>query len=137
LLKILLGKRAHLALVLDEYGGAVGVVTLDNVLAELVGDIQDEFDVAGSECRQVGEGEYLLDGAVALHDLDDLIGLRIESTEVSTIGGYITHLLAHLPRQGEKVTCEGFEFTVSKTDGRRVVGIEAKRLSPITPEGTA
>jgi len=127
LLKFLLGKRAHLALVLDEYGGAVGVVTLDNVLAELVGDIQDEFDVAETECRQVGEGEYLLDGAVALHDLDDLIGLRVESTEVSTIGGYITHLLGHLPRQGEKVACEGFEFTVNKTDGRRVISVHAKK----------
>ncbi|MFZ4482374.1 MAG: hemolysin family protein [Chthoniobacterales bacterium] len=131
LLKFLLGKRAHLALVLDEYGGAVGVVTLDNVLAELVGDIQDEFDEAQSECRQVGEGEYLLDGAVALHDLDDLIGLRVESTDVSTVGGYLTHLLGHLPRQGERVFCEGFEFTVNKTDGRRVVSVQAKRRSPL------
>ena len=127
LLKFLLGKRAHLALVLDEYGGAVGVVTLDNVMAELVGDIQDEFDTAETDCRKLGEGEYLLDGAAALHDLDDLIGLRLESTDVSTIGGYLTHHLGHLPKKGETVQCGGFDLTVHQTDGRRVIAVHAKR----------
>lgn len=127
LLKFLLGKHAHLALALDEYGGAVGIVTLDNVLAELVGEIQDEFDTTETECRQVGEGEYLLDGAAALHDLDDLIGLNIESADVSTIGGYVTHLLGHLPKQGETVSSDGFDFTVNHADGRRVLSVRAKR----------
>ncbi len=126
LLKFLLAKRAHLALVVDEYGGAVGVVTLDNVLAELVGDIQDEFDTTESECRRVGEAEYLLEGSVALHDLEDLIGVRLESTEVSTLGGYVTHLLGHLPKQGETVEAEGCEFVVNQTDGRRVMSVRAK-----------
>jgi CBS domain containing-hemolysin-like protein len=129
LLKFLLGKRAHLALVLDEYGGAVGVVTLDNVMAELVGDIQDEFDTAEAECRRLGEGEYLLDGAVALHDLDDLIGLRLESADVSTIGGYLTHHLGRLPKKGENARCGGFDLTVHQTDGRRVLSIHAKRVA--------
>jgi Mg2+/Co2+ transporter CorC len=66
-----------------------------------------------------------------------LIGLRLESAEVSTIGGYLTQVLGHLPRQGEKVNCEGFEFTVNKTDGRRVVSIDAKRLSPLTADEVA
>ncbi len=127
LLKFLLGKHAHLALVLDEYGGAVGIVTLDNVLAELVGDIQDEFDTTVAECRQVGEGEFVLDGAAALHDLDDLIGLRIESADVSTIGGYVTHLFGHLPKEGEKISSDGFDFTVKQTDGRRIISVHAKR----------
>lgn len=130
LLKFLLGKHAHLALVLDEYGGAVGMVTLDNVLAELVGDIQDEFDTHVAECRQVGDGEYVLDGATALHDLDDLIGLHIENADVSTIGGYVTHLFGHLPKQGESVSSDGFDFTVTQTDGRRIISVHAKRRIP-------
>jgi len=134
LLKFLLGKHAHLALVLDEYGGAVGMVTLDNVLAELVGDIQDEFDTAQTECRQVGEGEYIIDGATALHDLDDLIGLHIENADVSTIGGYVTHLFGHLPKQGENVSSDGFDFTVSQTDGRRILSVHAKRQPPVNGE---
>lgn len=135
LLKFLLGKHAHLALVLDEYGGAVGVVTLDNVLAELVGDIQDEFDTTVAECRQVGEGEYVLDGVAALHDLDDLIGLRIESADVSTIGGYITHLFGHLPKQGERISSDGFDFTVNQTDGRRIMSVHAKRRAFAAEDG--
>lgn len=128
LLKLFLGKGAHLAVVVDEYGGAVGVVTLDNVLAELVGEIQDEFDTDEDEYRKVGEGEFILDGGLALHDLQDLLGVKMESAEVSTIGGYLTHELGHLPRKGEKVQFDGYEFTVSHTDGRRVVSIHAQKI---------
>lgn len=127
LLKFLLGKRAHLALVLDEYGGAVGMVTLDNVLAELVGDIQDEFDSEQTEYRRISDGEYVLDGGFALHDLNDLLDTKLSSPEVSTIGGFVTHRIGHLPKQGESVYCDGFEFTVQQADGRRVVSVLAKR----------
>jgi CBS domain containing-hemolysin-like protein len=129
LLKLFLGKGAHLAVVVDEYGGAVGVVTLDNVLAELVGEIQDEFDTDEEEYRKVGEDEFVLEGGVALHDLEDLLGVKVQSTEVSTIGGYLTHDLGHLPKKGEKVRIDGYEFTVSQTDGRRVVSVHAKRCA--------
>jgi len=129
LLKLFLGKGAHLAVVVDEYGGAVGVVTLDNVLAELVGEIQDEFDTDEEEYRKVGEDEFVLEGGVALHDLEDLLGVKVESPEVSTIGGYLTHELGHLPKKGEKVRIDGYEFTVSQTDGRRVVSVHAKRCA--------
>ena len=135
LLKLFLGKGAHLAVVVDEYGGAVGVVTLDNVLAELVGEIQDEFDTDEEEYRKVGENEFVLEGGVALHDLDDLLGVKIESPEVSTIGGYLTHELGHLPKKGEKVRIDGFEFTVSQADGRRVISVHAKRCAePVEAE---
>lgn len=135
LLKLFLGKGAHLAVVVDEYGGAVGVVTLDNVLAELVGEIQDEFDTDEEEYRQVGENEFVLDGSVALHDLQDLLGVKVESPEVSTIGGYLTHELGHMPKKGETVRTDGYEFTVSQTDGRRVLSVHAKRCAePVDAE---
>ena len=138
LLKLFLGKGAHLAVVVDEYGGAVGVVTLDNVLAELVGEIQDEFDTDEEDYRKVGEDEFVLDGGVALHDLDDLLGVKVESSEVSTIGGYLTHELGYLPKKGERVRVDGYEFTVSQTDGRRVVSVHAKRCTePVGVEDPA
>lgn len=127
LLKLFLGKGAHLAIVVDEYGGTVGVVTLDDVLEELVGEIQDEFDSDETEYRKISDDEYLLDGGFALHDINDLLGTRLSSSEVSTIGGYVTHRLGHLPRKGETVSGDGFDFTVQQADGRRVVNVLAKR----------
>jgi CBS domain containing-hemolysin-like protein len=127
LLKLFLGKGAHLAIVVDEYGGTVGVVTLDDVLAELVGEIQDEFDSDETEYRKISDDEYLLDGGFALHDLNDLLDTKLTSPEVSTIGGYVTHRLGHLPKQGETVSSDGFDFTVQQTNGRRVVNVLAKR----------
>ena len=128
LLKVFLSKGAHLAVVVDEYGGAVGMVTLDNVLAELVGEIQDEFDTDEAEYRKIGEGEFLLDGGLALHELADLLGVHAESAEVSTIGGYMTHELGHLPAKGESIVLDGYEFTVRQADDRRVLSVHAKLL---------
>lgn len=127
LLKLFLGKGAHLAVVVDEYGGTVGVVTLDDVLEELVGEIQDEFDSDETEYRKVSDDEYLLDGGFALHDLNDLLGTKLASSEVSTIGGYVTHRLGHLPKQGESVAFDGYDFTVQQTNGRRVISVQAKK----------
>lgn len=127
LLKLFLGKGAHLAIVVDEYGGTIGVVTLDDVLEELVGEIQDEFDSDETEYRKISDDEYLLDGGFALHEVNDLLGTKLSSSDVSTIGGYVTHRLGHLPRKGESVSGDGFDFTVQQSDGRRVVNLLAKK----------
>jgi CBS domain containing-hemolysin-like protein len=128
LLTFFLNKHAHLSLVVDEFGGTVGIVTLDNVLAELVGDIQDEFDVENAEYRKVGEGEFVVKGTLSLHELNDLAGLELESADVSTIGGYVTHLIGHLPQQGERTRVEDYEVVITKSDGRRVELLHFKRL---------
>jgi CBS domain containing-hemolysin-like protein len=120
LLSLFLTKHAHLAIVVDEYGGTVGMVTLENVLEEIVGDIQDEFDSEKSEFRKINENEFSVDGALGLYELRDLAGLELESADVSTIGGYVTHLLGHLPKQGEQVRINDYVVTISQTDGRRV-----------------
>lgn len=129
LLNFFLGKHAHLALVVDEYGGTVGIVTLDNVLEELVGDIQDEFDAEKPEYSRVNENEFFVDGTLGLYELNDLAGLELESSDVSTIGGYVTHLLGHLPKQGEQVRIEDYEVTITQTDGRRVVQLQFKKTA--------
>lgn len=137
LLTFFLARHAHLAVVVDEYGGAVGMVTLDNVLEEIVGDIQDEFDTEIPEYKQISEDEFTIEGTLGLYELNDLTGLDLESSDVSTVGGYITHLLGHLPKQGEMVMVEDFLATITKTDGRRVEQIHFKRTEPAEEEEKA
>src|SRR5437762_408706 len=103
LLRLFLGRHAHLAAVVDEFGGTVGIVTLENVLEELVGDIQDEFDFEKEEFRKINANEFSVDGALGLYELDDLAKLDLESPDVSTVGGYVTHLLGHLPKRANKL----------------------------------
>jgi CBS domain containing-hemolysin-like protein len=127
LLAFFLNRHAHVALVVDEYGGTVGMVTLDNVLEELVGEIQDEFDTENSEFRRINADEFFAQGSLGLYELNDHAGLELESSEVSTIGGYVTHLLGHLPKQGERVRVEDYEVTITQTDGRKVGQLHFKR----------
>lgn len=128
LLTFFLSKHAHLALVVDEFGGTVGIVTMDNVLEELVGAIHDEFDAENSEFRRVNADEFVVKGGLGLYELRDFAGLELESADVSTIGGYVTHLIGHLPRQGEHVRVEDYEATITQADGRRVGQVHFKRL---------
>ena len=134
LLKLFLSKHAHLALVVDEFGGTVGMVTLENVLEEVVGDIQDEFDFEKEEFRKISANEFTVDGALGLYELNELARLELESADVSTIGGYVTHLPGHLPKQGEQVRIGNYLVTVSQTDGRRVNQLHFKKLDDVADE---
>src|SRR5881409_1755329 len=129
LLKLFLSKHAHLALVVDEFGGTVGMVTMENVLEELVGDIQDEFDFEKEEFREISANEFTVDGALGLYELNELAKLELESADVSTVGGYVTHLLGHLPKQGEQVKIDNYLVTVSQSDGRRVRQLHFRKVS--------
>ncbi len=113
----------------DEYGGTVGMVTLEDVLEELVGDIQDEFDTDKEEFKKINANEFTVDGTLGLYELNDLAKLELESPDVSTIGGYVTHLLGHLPKQGEQVKIDNYLVTVSQTDARRVRQLHFRKLS--------
>src|SRR5213596_3583508 len=136
LLKLFLGKHAHLALVVDEFGGTVGMVTLENVLEELVGDIQDEFDAEKEEFRKINDNEFAVAGSLGLYELNDATGLELESPDVSTIGGYVTHLLGHLPKQGEQVKIDNYCVTVTQADSRRVRQLHFKKLKEAQPAST-
>jgi CBS domain containing-hemolysin-like protein len=134
LLNLFLTKHAHLALVVDEFGGTVGMVTLENVLEELVGDIQDEFDTEKEEFRRVNENEFVVDGTLGLYELRDSAGLELDSADVSTIGGYVTHLLGHLPRHGEQVKIDNYCVTVSQADARRVRQLHFRKVAGATAQ---
>jgi CBS domain containing-hemolysin-like protein len=128
LLNLFLSKHAHLAVVVDEFGGTVGMVTLENVLEELVGDIQDEFDTDKEEFRKINENEFVAEGGLGLYELRDMAGLELDSADVSTIGGYVTHLLGHLPKQGEQVKIDDYIVTVAQSDSRRVKQLHFRRV---------
>ena len=129
LLAFFLSRHAHLALVVDEFGGTAGIVTLDNVLEEIVGDIQDEFDTEKPEVRKVTQNEFNVDGSLGLYELNEMLGLDLESPDVSTVGGYVTQLIGHLPANGEKARIEDFDVTITKADGRRVQEVHFKRAT--------
>ena len=134
LLNLFLARRAHLAVVFDEYGGAVGIVTLDDVLGELVGEIKDEFDLEPvRDFVRLNESEFVVQGQVNLYELNELVDLHLETTDVSTIGGYVVQRLGHLPRQGEQVRIEDYLVTITQTDGRRILQLHFKRQPVQTP----
>ena len=134
LLRFFLDKHVHFALAVDEFGGAVGVVSLDNVLEEIVGDIQDEFDHEISEFRRINDNEFTVEGTFNLYELADHAGIELESDEVTTIGGYVTHMLGHLPKPGEKVIIQDYEVTTTKADLRRVVQLHFRKLTQADSE---
>jgi CBS domain containing-hemolysin-like protein len=137
LLTLFLTRHAHLAVVVDEFGGTVGMVTLENILEELVGDIQDEFDAEKEEIRKINEHEFAVAGSLGLYELNNVTGLQLESADVSTIGGYVTHVLGHLPKQGEQIKIDDYVVTVSQTDGRRVNQLHFRKLSDATAPASA
>jgi len=131
LLKFFLKERAHLAMAVDEFGTPVGIVFLDNVIEELVGDIQDEFDNEKPESNWINDNEFVIEGSMTLNDLASMAEeLELESGEVTTVGGYITQQLGRFPEVGEAIEINGWEAKVTSTDGRRVGQIHFRRLEP-------
>jgi len=128
LLKFFLNKHAHLALVVDEFGGTIGMITLDDVLEELVGTIHDEFDTEDRAFQRLSDDEFFVDATLPLHELAELTELELESDDVSTVGGYITEKFGRLPTLGETVEVEdGWLATVTRTDGHRIVQLQFRR----------
>ncbi len=121
-------KRIHMAIVLDEYGSVSGIVTLEDLLEELVGDIKDEFDeTEEDEIVETGPGEYTVLGSMNLDDLRDELSLPFESDDYDTIGGYLLGLFDHLPRVGESyVTKEGVILTASVVRRKRIIKVKIR-----------
>ena len=94
-------QQTHLAVVVDEYGASVGIVTLQHVVSEIIGEEPDEFGSERREFHRVSDGEFRAEGGLGLYELGDLAGVTWESADVSTVGGFITARFGHLPHQGE------------------------------------
>jgi len=120
-------RRTHMAIVVDEYGGTSGLVTLEDVIEELVGEIQDEFDREPPSVQETPEG-LLFDGLMLIDDVGERLGVRLpETADVSTLGGFVTAHVGRIPRPGDKVAVDGYDLTVTEIRGRRVTKILATR----------
>lgn len=130
LLREMQKKRIHMALVIDEYGGVSGLVTMEDLIEEIVGEIRDEYDVE-SPVIQLSDGTLLIDASISIKDLEDDYGIEIpESTEYETLGGFLLTSLQKIPRIGDTVDMEGKKITVSEMVGQRIAKVKLVR----TPE---
>lgn len=121
ILKELQQKRQHMAIVVDEYGQTAGLITIEDLLEEIVGEIFDEYDFDKQPVERLDENTVRVDAKISASDLEDIFGIEVpEDLEVDTIGGFVTDLAGRLPKRGEVVTYENLEFTVEKTREKRV-----------------
>ncbi|MGZ6792465.1 MAG: hemolysin family protein [Mycobacteriales bacterium] len=121
----------HLAMVVDEYGGTAGIVTLEDLIEEVIGDIRDEYDAPGDEALRFRGGEVEADGLLNLDEVREQTGVRLQEGPYETLAGFVMAALGHLPRVGEAVEADGHRLEVSELDGRRVSRV---RVTPIVPE---
>jgi CBS domain containing-hemolysin-like protein len=131
LLKRFLDRKLHLAIVVDEYGGTLGIVTLENVLEELVGQIQDEFDQETPELTTLNETAWEASGTLPLHELEKITGTVAHSEAVATVSGWLTQKLGGFPKQGDTLIVGACELLVLEIDGPRVARLKITRRDPL------
>jgi len=123
-LKQMQSARTHLAIVVDEHGGVEGIVTLEDLLEEIVGEISDEFDEEVAMQIQETDGAYLLDGMLTVRDANRRLSLRLpENAGYTTLAGFLMAQTGHIPRQGEKIRFDGATFTVEQVERRRILRV--------------
>jgi len=122
--------RTHIAIVSDEYGGTAGLVTIEDILEEIVGEIRDEYDVEEPPIRQEGAGRYWVSGRVPLDELCERLGVDFGIDDVSTVGGLVYAVFGRVPLSGESVVQSGFKIVVERVRGRRIERVYFERVEP-------
>lgn len=132
LLKEFRSNRNHIAIVVDEYGGVAGLVTIEDVLEQIVGEIEDEYDFDETEDNIIREqdGAFRVKAATEIDDFNQMLGAHFSDDEFDTLGGLVVSRFGHLPKRGESVGFDGFEFTVLRADSRRLHTLRVSRLTP-------
>jgi putative hemolysin len=128
LLRQLQRQRRVMAIVVDEYGGVAGLVTLEDLLEELVGEIQDEHDSEEAVVREIAAGEYLCDARATIQELNEALDVALDDTGYDTVGGLVYELLGHIPKPGETCRHNGLELTVEQVENRRIAKVRIVRL---------
>ncbi|WP_322818311.1 hemolysin family protein [Tepidiforma sp.] len=130
-------RRTHMAIVVDEYGGTAGIVTIEDLLEEIVGEIEDEYDVARPSIEVISPDEVVLDAGASTDVLRELFGVNVESDDFDTVGGFLIHHLGRLPAVGDEVEVEGLTLRVLSMAGRRVRRLRVSRQPTIEREEVA
>jgi CBS domain containing-hemolysin-like protein len=130
LLSELQGSKVHLAIVVDEYGGTAGVVTIEDILEEIVGEIQDEYDREPVQFELVNSEMALVDGRISINDLADEMDIEWPDTATGTLGGYIQRRLGRIPVEHEIVEVDDLRLTVLKVEHRRIRQVRVERFQP-------
>jgi magnesium and cobalt transporter len=132
LLKEFRSNRNHIAIVVDEYGGVAGIVTIEDVLEQIVGDIEDEYDFDETEDNIIREkeGVFRVKAGTEIADFNQTLGAHFPDEEFDTVGGLVVSRFGHLPKRGESVKFDGFQFNVLRSDSRRLHAVRVTRLSP-------
>jgi CBS domain containing-hemolysin-like protein len=124
--------RIHMAVVVDEYGGTAGIVTMEDIVEEVFGEIRDEFDSEPPMVRSLGKNSYRVDARLPINDLNDLLGTEFEEEEnYESVGGLVYHQMGHIPESGESQRVDSWIFTVEKVSGQRILFVK------VSPAGSA
>jgi CBS domain containing-hemolysin-like protein len=131
LMREMQARKSHLAIVVDEYGGTAGLITIEDLIEEIVGEIQDEYDVEEEDMiQEVSDSEALFDARVSIRDVNDTLDLDIEDEDFDTLGGLLYHELGKVPNVGDEVRVDGALVTVLTTTGRRVRKVRVMKVQP-------
>jgi CBS domain containing-hemolysin-like protein len=138
LLREMQARRVHVAIVVDEYGGTAGLVTIEDILEEIVGEIQDEFDAEEARVQRVSEHEAVVDAMMPLDDVNDLLSMQLQEEDVDTLGGYVYVQLGRVPQQGDEIRVSqpsgGARLVVEEVEGNRVTRVRIIK-TPEAPQG--
>jgi putative hemolysin len=136
LLREMQRKKIHMAIVVDEYGGFMGIVTLEDILREIVGDIGDEFEVEEKQVEKQADGSFLVDAAMEVEQFTQAFGFSLPDGDFDTLGGFLSSMAGHLPDVGERFTYGGWAFTVHAKEGARIDRVRMIKLKTTSKEST-
>ncbi|MCC4833652.1 CNNM family magnesium/cobalt transport protein CorC [Shewanella sp. 10N.7] len=133
LLKEFRSQRYHMAIVVDEYGGVSGLVTIEDILEEIVGEIEDEFDhssVEDTEIKKISNTVFMIKARTPIDEFNEACGTQFSDEEFDTVGGLVSHAFGHLPERNESVLIDNIEFKVTNSDTRRLIQLSVKLPDP-------
>jgi CBS domain containing-hemolysin-like protein len=136
LLRELQSKKVHIAIVVDEYGGTAGLVTIEDILEEIVGEIQDEYDAEEFYMDRISENEYIFSARLDLDDINDIMAVDLPTDESDTLGGLVYSMLGRVPTVGDSLDVADLHLTVLAVEGRRIVKVKAQRIQPEKEENS-
>jgi CBS domain containing-hemolysin-like protein len=131
LLKEMQRKRVQAAIVVDEYGGTAGLVSVEDLLEEIVGEIRDEYDVEIERIVDEGKGAFLFSGSVHVEEMANLMKVEVEGHGFETVGGYLLSRLGRVPAVGEHLEIDGIDVEILETEARRITRVRMSRLEPV------